>query len=132
MAKTLNEDTVLPNCEPDEPDYETRKMIAEKTVRSWGFATVEAFLASRREAGLKIDPATAEVEWLFGETLNPYGVEPLPKEYGGQVGREYFARAPGSGVWVSFHDLPTATAKALQNRCPPSFTITTQGIRWNL
>jgi hypothetical protein len=30
-----------------------------------------------------------------------------------QVGREYFARRPGSDIWVWFGDLPSATAKAL-------------------
>ena len=73
----------------------------------------EIWLAIRKEAGLKIDPETAEVEWIYGLTLDPYGVYPdLPEEYQ-QVGREYFARSPGSDVWVNFDDLPAATDDAL-------------------
>jgi hypothetical protein len=75
--------------------------------------TVEQWLAIRKEAGLQIDPDTAEVEWSYALTLDPYGVHPeLPEEYQ-QVGREYFARSPGSDLWVSFDDLPDATRKAL-------------------
>jgi hypothetical protein len=76
--------------------------------------TVEQWLAIRREAGLKIDPETAEVEWDYAQTLDPYGVDPnLPEEYQ-QVGREYFARSPGSDIWVWFGDLSEATSDALR------------------
>ena len=44
-----------------------------------------------RKAGLKIDPATAEVMWTYGYTLDPYGVYELSDEEK-QIGREYFAR----------------------------------------
>jgi hypothetical protein len=74
----------------------------------------EIWLAIRKEAGLKIDPEIAEVEWTYGETGNPYGVLPvLPDDIVQQVEREYFARAPGSDVWVHFGDLPKATREAL-------------------
>jgi hypothetical protein len=75
--------------------------------------TVDEWLAIRREAGLQIDPQTAEVRWIYAQTLDPYGVYPdLPEECQ-QVGREYFARSPGSDIWVSFHDLPRETREAL-------------------
>jgi len=65
--------------------------------------------ALRKEFGLHIDPDTAEVEWIYAQTLDPYGDDPdLPEEYQ-QVGREYFARSPGSNVWICFRDLPEAT-----------------------
>ena len=66
----------------------------------------------RLEEGRKIDPATAEVKWTYAEIGDPYGdgIE-LPEDW--QVGREYFARRPGSEVWVSFRDLPDATREAL-------------------
>ena len=68
---------------------------------------------NRKEAGLKIDPETAEVMWDYGQTLDPYGVDPdLPEECR-QIGRNYFARSPGSEIWVSFYDLPDATLTAL-------------------
>jgi hypothetical protein len=77
---------------------------------------VEQWLAIRKEAALKIDPETAEVDWTYAQTLDPYGVHPdLPEEYS-QVGRAYFARSPGSDVWVWFGDLPDATKKALWER----------------
>ena len=73
----------------------------------------KVWLAIRKEAGLKIDPETAEVEWTYACTMDPYGIDPeLPEEYR-DVGRQYFARAPGSDVWVSFYDLPEATRDAL-------------------
>jgi hypothetical protein len=75
--------------------------------------TVEQWLATRKKAGLHIDPEAAEVEWTYAQTLDPYSVDPdLPEEYR-QVGREYFARSPASDVWVWFGDLPEATRNAL-------------------
>ena len=75
--------------------------------------TVEQWLAIRKEAGLHIDPETAEVLWTYAQTPDPYGVDPdLPEECQ-QVGREYFARSPGSDVWVWFGVLPEATEDAL-------------------
>ena len=75
--------------------------------------TVEEWLAIRKEAALKIDPETAEVFWDYREVEDPYCVVPdFPKELS-CVGREYFARSPGSDVWVWFGDLPEATASAL-------------------
>ena len=75
--------------------------------------SVEQWLVIRKEAGLKIDPETAEVEWVYGQTLDPYGVDPdLPEECR-QIGRNYFARSPGSDIWVCFDDLPDATRDAL-------------------
>jgi hypothetical protein len=73
----------------------------------------KGFLAIRKEAGCKIDPETAEVLWNYAQTLDPYGVYgELPEEYR-QVGREYFARPPGSDIWVWFGDLPDATRDRL-------------------
>jgi hypothetical protein len=81
---------------------------------------IEEWRAIRKEAGLKIDPETAEVCWRtaevcwrYAQTLDPYGVYPdLPVECQ-QVGREYFARSPGSDIWVDFGDLPKTTRDAL-------------------
>lgn len=78
-------------------------------------AIIEQWLATRREAGLKIDPETAEVNWEYGRVLDPYGVVDdleLPGELG-QVGRIFFARAPGSDVWVDFSDLPDGVREKL-------------------
>ena len=78
--------------------------------------TWERFHTFLKIAGQQIDPATAEVMWEYGLTLDPYGVwENIPEEYQ-QVGREYFARAPGTDVWVNFGDLPEATRDTLWNK----------------
>jgi hypothetical protein len=83
----------------------TNKENTEMTIKQW--------LAIRKQAGLQIDPETAEVEWTYAQTFVPYGLEPdLPEELE-QVGRAYFARSPGSDVWVWFGDLPDATRHAL-------------------
>ena len=37
----------------------------------------------------------------------------LPEEVVSRLGGDTFARSPGSDVWVSFYDLPEATAEAL-------------------
>jgi hypothetical protein len=76
---------------------------------------VEEWLAIRKEAGLKIDPETAEVFWCYADVADPYGVKGdlIPEEYRGCIGRDSFARSPGSDVWVWFGDLPDATRNAL-------------------
>jgi hypothetical protein len=78
--------------------------------------TVSYLDALRKAVGRQIDPETAEVERIYAQTLDPYGDDPnLPEEYQ-QVGREYFARCPGSDVWVWFGDLPDATRDVLWNK----------------
>jgi hypothetical protein len=77
---------------------------------------VEEWLAIRKEEALKIDPEIAEVTWHYAQTLDPYGVYPdLPEECQ-CIGREYFARLPGSDIWVHFGDLPDEIHDALWQR----------------
>jgi hypothetical protein len=77
---------------------------------------VERWLATKKEAGLKIDPVTAEVDWEYGQVMDPYGVySDLPEECQ-QVGRQYFARSPGSDIWVHFRDLSDETRHALREK----------------
>ena len=74
---------------------------------------VEEWLRVRKDAALSIDAETAEVAWCYAKTLDPYGVYPDdPPEYQ-QIGRERFARSPGSNIWVSFSDLPEETRNKL-------------------
>jgi hypothetical protein len=73
------------------------------------------FLLIRKEAGLKIDPATAAVTWQHAQILDPYGVRDLSPEED-CVGAVLFARAPGSDVWVSQYELSSATVDALKVR----------------
>ena len=35
---------------------------------------LEKWLANRKAEAIKIDPDTAEVDWEYGQTLDPYGV----------------------------------------------------------
>src|SRR5262249_24109500 len=71
------------------------------------------WLAIRKEAALHIDPQTAEVDFHWGYILDPYGLgfDLWEEEQCG--GRIYFARAPGSDVWVEFGDLPDEVHDAL-------------------
>lgn len=57
-------------------------------------ASKKQWLSGRKEQGLKIEPETAEK----------------------CIGRIYFARSPGSDVWVSFYDLPKAARDRLWAR----------------
>jgi hypothetical protein len=52
-----------------------KKKLEEFDVQQW--------LTSRREAGLKIDPETAEVRWEYGQVMDPYGVNKVcPRNVG--------------------------------------------------
>jgi len=77
--------------------------------------TIEQWLQVRKEEGRKIDPDIAEVWWNWAEILDPYGVAAPPEECH-CVGRGYFARSPGSDIWVSFYDLPDETRRRLWER----------------
>jgi hypothetical protein len=83
------------------------------------------FIRIRKEAGLKIDPETAEVEWDYRQVVDPYGIYPAISENDESycVGRAYFARAPGSETWVEFGDLPAATREALWGRHSSKLTF---------
>lgn len=77
---------------------------------------VQQWLEIRKAAGREIDPETARLHWAYRYTMDPYGVEKdLPDECK-QIGREWFARAPGSDIWVSFDDIPNPLIPALRQR----------------
>ena len=92
--------------------------------------TVEQWLQIRKEEGPRIDPETAQVMWWYAQTLDPYGVYPDIPEECNCVGREYFARTPGSDIWVCFGDLPDETRETLWKIytstyiCPVDFDVT--------
>jgi hypothetical protein len=73
-----------------EPEYHGFESEEEKAAWVSKQKDVEEWLAIREAEGLKIDPDTAEVEWGYGEILDPYGAYPLPDEFQ-QVGRVFFA-----------------------------------------
>ena len=70
-------------------------------------------IAILEEAALHIDPPSAEVEWIYAEqVIGSYR----------EVWREYFARSPGSNIWVWFGDLPARTQKSLWEKHRPKLT----------
>src|SRR5262249_43664858 len=90
--------------------YEER---LEEIVRDTrGDETTLLWLEDRKRAGKLIDPATAKVYFEFTGP-DVYGVWKMPSEY---VGRTYFARSPGSDIWVAFDDLPEETVQAIEAR----------------
>jgi hypothetical protein len=63
--------------------------------------------AIRQVPGQKVDPDTADVMWVYADTVDyRSGICGVPV-------REYFARASESKEWVRFGDLPQATRLAL-------------------
>jgi hypothetical protein len=64
----------------------------------------------RKKIGRKIDPDTAEVDYLYVPRIE-YDVYDMRAFY--EQGRKYFARCPGSRIWVSFDDLPDETCDKL-------------------
>jgi hypothetical protein len=99
-----------------EPEYFGIESEEEKAAWASKKNEVKEWLAICKAEGLNIDPETAEVDWDYAQTLDPYGVYPdLPEEWQ-QIGREYFARSPGSDIWVEFGDLPKKTRDALWER----------------
>ena len=131
LQKRANQDgaptsaTVIEALFPDVPVK--KRTAAEK-------AEIEQRLAIRKEEALKIDPETAEVHWTYAQTLDPYGVMDeweLPEEFD-QIGREHFARAPGSDICVWFGDLPEETRAKLAHKEKPSFTIRGGEVIWNI
>jgi hypothetical protein len=78
--------------------------------------TVEDWLAIQKEETCKIHSSTAEWGWCYARMGDPYDVRPeLSDEYD-VIGREYFARRPGSQIWVAFSDLPEDIRSALSHR----------------
>jgi hypothetical protein len=71
------------------------------------------WLASRKEAGRKIDIETCEVGWWYACGHDPYGLE--PDEVDG-LGRHRYVRSPKSRGWISENDLPPAKARAMYDR----------------
>jgi hypothetical protein len=74
---------------------------------------IEQRVAIRKREALEIDPETAEIHWCYGWIGDPYGECPDFREC---VGRQYFARRPGSDIWVSFSDLPMRTRERIREK----------------
>ena len=87
---------------------------------------IKKWLKLRKEEGLKIDPDTAETMCAYTYLLDPYGVYSDLSEEEQQIGRSYFARSPGSDIWVEFGDLPKETREKLweMDREEDDFSLT--------
>jgi hypothetical protein len=71
---------------------------------------------TRIDAGTRIDPATANVWFEYGQMVDPYGDAGLmPHDYEYScIGRVWFAADPNERVAVEWGDLPIETADALE------------------
>ena len=81
------------------------------------YISVEEWLVIvKKAAALAINPETAEISSLYGPPIDPYGVYDDLTEEEQQAGKHFFARSPGTDIWVSFRDLPPIVLKALWER----------------
>jgi hypothetical protein len=79
------------------------------------------WLASRKDAGRKIDIETCEIGRWYINWIDPYGIrkaldEEPPQEYDGYIERDLFVRSPESRGWINVSDLPEASQVALHDR----------------
>ena len=104
-------------------------MTEENVNRTVDELTITQWLQIRKEEGRKIDPDIAEFMWSYVEILNYNGVYADPPEECHCIGGGYFARSPGSVIWVSFYDLPDETRRRMWERLE-SGEFTGQFLDW--
>jgi hypothetical protein len=77
---------------------------------------LQAWLATRKDAGCAIDIEACEVAWCYACDFDPYDVIPdLPEELQ-VVSRNYYVRSGDSCGWISKWDLPEKKVKTLDAR----------------
>jgi hypothetical protein len=87
----------------------TRHLMTPEERQEW--------LASRKEAGLKIAIETCELGRWPANDCDPYEIKiDLDPDIYVQVGTNRFVRSPESNGWVHEGDLPSAKAKAMYDR----------------
>jgi hypothetical protein len=91
----------------------TIEMLNTETDKTDNDLAVEQWLQVRKDAALLIDAETAEVSCIHGYVADPYGVFNDLSWEEQVIGRNDFAREPGSDIWVSFRDLPNETLEKL-------------------
>jgi hypothetical protein len=90
-------------------EADIRAVAGERAIR---FARPE----ERDSIARSIDPSTANVFFIYAQTLDPYGDHPdLPDELH-QVGREFFAVDPRNGIAVLLYQLPAEKQEALEGK----------------
>jgi hypothetical protein len=99
----------------DEPWKDHRDVADRDTPAVFSRATDE-MIAKRKAAGLLVDPGTAEICWVYGETPDRYGdLEVMPDEWS-QIGRNYLARLSPADPWIWFDGLPDTVRDALHTK----------------
>lgn len=96
----------------EEIEHVTRAALDHYATRlEWVFRY--AAPEERNEVGLRIDPETARVFFIYAEVIDPYGDSGVPEEWS-CIGRTFFAVDPHEGVAVEWSDLPETTREALE------------------
>jgi hypothetical protein len=74
-------------------------------------AEIETWTRERKEAGMRIDPSTANIWWLYRLLLDPYddGINPPSAA----VGVTWFAMDPVERIPVYVGDLPHETQRLI-------------------
>ena len=89
-----------------------RDLMTDDELRQW--------LASREEAGSKIDVETCEIGCWYAGSFDPYGIREglgdLSPELDGYIDKFNFVRSPESSGWVCEGDLPPDKGHALYDR----------------
>ena len=75
----------------------------------------KAWVATRKDAGAKIDIETCEIGAWKALDLDPYGEGGLPEEFQ-QIGTNRYVRSPESRGWVHTEDLPSDKVEAMYAR----------------
>jgi len=122
-------DEEIDECERFAREMRAHHMRGEKMqIMPWSrdqltIDELREWLASREEAGSKIDIATCEIGWWYGEVGDPYGIYQELGEYEEHscIGRERFVRTPESNGWVSIHDLSKEKVRAFYERIDPQY-----------
>jgi hypothetical protein len=86
----------------------TRNQMTEEQCQQW--------LASRKEAGLKIDINTCELGRWYANDCDPYNLRTDLAEEMYQIGTNRFVRSAESCGWVHEGDLPSDKLKAMYDR----------------
>jgi hypothetical protein len=86
----------------------TRDQTTDEECQQW--------LASRKEAALKIDIETCELGRWAANDFDPYGLRTDLTEEMYQIGTNRFIRSPDSGGWVCEDDLPLDKLNAMYDR----------------
>jgi hypothetical protein len=81
----------------------------------------ERWLAIRKAEASKIDPHTAETMDDYLDVLDPYGIRENCRSEERRYGIVFFARNPGSDVWVAFQDLPELARDVMWRRIKAEF-----------